>query len=1453
MPDPAPLRSGHDYQDLVAMRAILDLISQPSLIEYILLEADDAGSIDDVVIRYRDSSESRLQVKFSVDETDAWNWLDLLKVKTTREKPIRYHKGKALSSKVDDVAKAGKTPRPLLFKWFDSLRDLPTDVIVRGEIVTNRSFAADVSASLDQQRRLVFDRLPNWVQDELQSRYGSEENVRVIAARLQFNTEEPGFEELEAQVRHRFGRLLNPLHFLYFKDQVRAWGRQQKSRHRPKLVDIDEARRATRFYELIPLPENLEVPDDFVLPDRVFDEDLRHQLAGPDSALIILQGDAGAGKSTYVSDLYRRLLIEKIPVLRHHFWLSTTDPTVDRVGAKSVFGTLMSQLTFSAAEFLKDHTLQSPEPSRFTEWLSSASEEAARRDACIVVILDGLDHALVPENVTEANRIIAEIVAPRHGLKVLIATRPTHFPSSIASRKKTLTVLPRLGRPALAELIRKNSDAITIRDEGGDTEETLDTFIDAFAARTGSLALHVRIAIRILRSYGRAVSIEDLSDLPIALAKGALDFYRGIWETLDPDGRLVLHVLAEHSLPWLARELHVFLRHLDLAPPEAASAASRVRHLLEQASDGALSIHYSLHSFVRSLSEHADIREQLNVAMRGYLESTDAPEMWRWAYLPELELRSGNVSAVLKMLDHGWFAAAIAAGRPKAAVDRISIAAIRAGLLSHDVLGFMSVGVMHDYYSDAHRSDEDVISTLATFAARERVRLSQSGGQASMSMTALRDVIIDLAQDGSLVAAEPYYAETVTRKNDALAREARGEEIFKQLLAPWLSAAGCLGKDSDEVAELVLANRFTGYAGRLAAIYVLHAARFGQYAAAEPVLKASRTCDVYREVTAAFSQGALRYGAPIGTRIRELLDSKEPALRLLYAVRGQNASDAVERMALPGLEADYVGADAARTDWLNVLRDMLADARFGKRLTFERVYALASLRPSMAKVAERLEDVERVFVRIASGTTSIGTLLQEHPYLFRAANSPSASIKEQYSTRGFSAALCDVILDCAALRITEQLREGDVAQLLSSGISITQLAESLVARPRAAKAGGIERVLALLLTEADESLEGRSTRAEMYRNVLVLAQAFGRTAEASKAASRAGMALMSLGWHKDMFLSLTMDALKNIAKHDPSLVCAPLMALAAPVAHVHDFTDGDHTRYFPEQLGELLMEFFPDCFLRYYAWMLEREDLFTLTNLRRDYLLGAEASDMNVMLARTVRDAGTLKSLASGASAEQLRAIAKLSLGDIANTYKDVDADTQDSNQTWADTRPEPLPLSIDEVAPNRFIQLDRDEWFRLDHVAWARLWLQSSHASEAWNALREVMNNEHYALDSFGLYDVILDLRGPADAYWILVAASSWTDWSDVGSDKGQRAIQLVRENHPDHLRSFLFDSLSIQYERMDRFRPYPSIIGATLVEHMLNTDREDEAKALASLMVDLSKALTRSWRFPEPPWVHA
>jgi len=78
-------RLGGDYQDLIAFDVLIDWLEHSERYEWVRVEADDSGVLDDVVARKCDGTIVYRQVKFAVhpeQPDNLWTWEVLLKQET---------------------------------------------------------------------------------------------------------------------------------------------------------------------------------------------------------------------------------------------------------------------------------------------------------------------------------------------------------------------------------------------------------------------------------------------------------------------------------------------------------------------------------------------------------------------------------------------------------------------------------------------------------------------------------------------------------------------------------------------------------------------------------------------------------------------------------------------------------------------------------------------------------------------------------------------------------------------------------------------------------------------------------------------------------------------------------------------------------------------------------------------------------------------------------------------------------------------------------------------------------------------------------------------------------------------------------------------------------------------------------------------------------------------------
>jgi hypothetical protein len=202
-------RLGDEYQDLVALDMLVEWLGHADRYDWMLVEADAAGALDDVVARKRDGTVVYRQSKFAVhpDQPDAlWTWAALLK--------------RATGTHVQQLTS-------LLQDWATTLQRLSASTrSVDAALYTNREASYDIRQACrqDDGTLLDFARLPDTVREEIIAQLGSEESALLFFQHFHFLFNQPHLPDLEDGLRRRFFHLGGTHRgWLSLKAELRSW------------------------------------------------------------------------------------------------------------------------------------------------------------------------------------------------------------------------------------------------------------------------------------------------------------------------------------------------------------------------------------------------------------------------------------------------------------------------------------------------------------------------------------------------------------------------------------------------------------------------------------------------------------------------------------------------------------------------------------------------------------------------------------------------------------------------------------------------------------------------------------------------------------------------------------------------------------------------------------------------------------------------------------------------------------------------------------------------------------------------------------------------------------------------------------------------------------------------------------------------------------------------------
>jgi Recombinase zinc beta ribbon domain len=111
-------------------------------------------------------------------------------------------------------------------------------------------------------------------------------------------------------------------------------------------------------------------------------------------SISVLWGTPGRGKNIYLSFLTSVLRKAKVPVIRHHYFLSPDDTTSDHFSFVEIAHSLMDQIVFHYPEAVKSKEVEE-KPYQLSTWLEICGRHFAAVGKPFIVIIDGLDHRIL--------------------------------------------------------------------------------------------------------------------------------------------------------------------------------------------------------------------------------------------------------------------------------------------------------------------------------------------------------------------------------------------------------------------------------------------------------------------------------------------------------------------------------------------------------------------------------------------------------------------------------------------------------------------------------------------------------------------------------------------------------------------------------------------------------------------------------------------------------------------------------------------------------------------------------------------------------------------------------------------------------------------------------------------------------------------------------------------------
>ncbi len=391
------LRSGFAYQNYWGLRFCGEWLAHPEQYQWIQFEtcpdetAPNKFYLDDIVCLDRDDMYHLYQVKQRQNSSNQWKW--------------------------DDFLNKGQRGGPsLLSKWAGSL-------LTRLNKTKCAYFITNGQADQEIDKYLSAGFLDlTQIKSESPDLYtriikevGDESKAASILRIFQFRFDQENLsgDELEIAIRRYFYNQLNAtasgVTNLYHEIDKACLA----SVTRP--LDIDQIRKWCEFDVPKPLEESFDVPSDFEFFDETTHQTVLTDLKNPEGGIKVFFGKPGVGKSVYLSKLDRELADYGLLSIKHHYHISPVDANPqERLNTDRIIEAIKAQCKIHRRE-LGDLGNKDSHNIPIRDYISTIAGATRADGKPLVIIVDGLDHALRYGDKSELASFLKEVCVPQSG------------------------------------------------------------------------------------------------------------------------------------------------------------------------------------------------------------------------------------------------------------------------------------------------------------------------------------------------------------------------------------------------------------------------------------------------------------------------------------------------------------------------------------------------------------------------------------------------------------------------------------------------------------------------------------------------------------------------------------------------------------------------------------------------------------------------------------------------------------------------------------------------------------------------------------------------------------------------------------------------------------------------------------------------------------------------------
>jgi hypothetical protein len=630
--------TGYEYQTMYGVLLLAQWLNSPAEYERVCFEADKDNNgapqgIDDVICERTDGKVDYYQVKFTPsaykdENAFSWDWL---------------------------LKRSGKTERSrsILKKLYDAIEKVPSGKCGLVTLITNKLPNQEIESCVTGDN-FDYSKIQPETQAAILQQLGTETEVIKFFSILIIKHSYQEYESLDRTLKMELGKHSNDSGINRLRLNAKTWAMFEDLPSKYGWIYLHNLREILSEQRPRPIPQSFLVPDDYSLPDENFHERMLQIISSTDGGVFTLTGSPGRGKSTYLSYLCNELEQKKYPLIRHHYFLSNNDQTLDRLSPRVVMDSLLSQIERN----FDDVDIKSFDYKNLNNLLTTCGQRYKSEGIPFIIVIDGLDHVWRDnnENKKPLDEIFRLLLPLPENVVLLIGTQPVTdemLPQTLLDNcpKNKWHWLPAMSGNAIYKYARHQCESgrLYLNVHESMKESELKDAANELMTITSGYPLHVIYSIEELIKDGNPLSSWQVKQLPTFEGESIEAYYNQLWRRLSHKQRDVLHLCSRFPFHWPRT---AFIQILDEVTEKEPSFHA-VTHLLYETESGFKPFHESLVVFIRKAKIHKERVANLTPRVVQWLKESAPPclhHSWYWSSLAKL----GETSPLRNGLTRDW-------------------------------------------------------------------------------------------------------------------------------------------------------------------------------------------------------------------------------------------------------------------------------------------------------------------------------------------------------------------------------------------------------------------------------------------------------------------------------------------------------------------------------------------------------------------------------------------------------------------------------------------------------------------------------------------------------------------------------------------------------------------------------------------------------------------------------